>query len=243
MDSISLDELIKESQFYHEFQPIINLSKEKVFGFEALIRSHYFKNPEHLFNSAKKEGKLFDLDLASILKAIETFYHLYKDDHRYCLFVNVYPSTLKEPSFKQHVEDVIFSYNINPNQVVFELNEAEQTLYSEQLKNSISTLKNLGILFALDDFGKGQSTIRSLLEVDPDIVKIDRYFSKNIANSSKKKKIVKFIMDICERETKVIAEGIETEDDLQTLIKLGAHYGQGYFLGKPEAVEHVGNRY
>lgn len=239
MNCINLDELIQKSMFYHKFQPIMNLDTNKVYGFEALIRSNYFQNPNLLFADAIQRDKLFELDLTSVIKAINTFGCTLNQDKEYQIFVNVYPSTLINPIFKQCMQDIILVKDIFPHQIIFEINETEQSLISTTICDSITFFKKLGFRFALDDFGKGQSTIRSILEIEPDIVKVDRYFSKDLINHPKKIKVIELIIELCDTEAHVIIEGIENEKDLHILEEIGVVYGQGFLLGKPQAMTQI----
>lgn len=237
MDISNLDYIIGELDFYHEFQPIIDLSKKKIFGFEALIRSQHFNNPELLFNYTEEHNQLFELDLVSVFKAIYTFSHFWEKHNNFILFVNVYPSTLMNPSFSYYLKKFSSIVSFQPCFIVFEINEAEKALNSTDLKESILNLKKQGFLIALDDVGKGESTIKTILEIDPDIVKTDRYFAKNLTEFPKKQKVIELMIELCGIDTQVIVEGIETSEDLQTILEIGVPFGQGYFLGKPKPID------
>ena len=106
------------------------------------------------------------------------------------------------------------------------------------VKEVTQEIRKEGFLIALDDIGKGESTLRSILEIEPDIAKIDRYFAKNLAECPKKQKALKFMLMLLGEDAEVIVEGFESEADLQKAKELGVPYGQGYFLGRPKPIKY-----
>ncbi len=238
MENTYWDKVMRETAFYHAFQPIIDLTNDRLYGYEVLLRSEGLQNPELLFNYAKEQNKLFQLDLKSIFKAFTTFDNEIAHFNGLRLFVNIYPSTLIDPAFHYSLERLTASINISPCSIVFEVNEAEKGSDLTALKESILHLKKQGFFIALDDVGIGDSSLRTIIEIEPNIAKFDRYFTINLATSTKKQKILKVMLEYFKHdETAMILEGIEYEEDLQAAKELGVTLGQGFLLGRPQPLE------
>lgn len=238
MENATMDRLITGSDFYHVVQPIINLSKDQVHGYEVLLRSERLQSPESLFNYAKDQNKLFDLDMKAIYKAFTTFKTEKTHLENVYLFINIFPSTLMDPAFNLNLQRIKSALKIQPNLIVFEINEAEKVKNFTALKEAILDLKEQGFLIALDDIGKGESTLPAILELEPDVAKIDRYFAKDLTNSPKKQKVIKLMLELFGDDTTVIVEGFECEADLLSAKELGVPLGQGFFLGRPNPLEY-----
>lgn len=232
LSTIDFSEKLK---FSHVFQPIFSLEKDIVIGYESLIRSEQIKNPQLLFALAEKQQKLFELDVSSIIESIYCFNQLIPAQFATLyLTVNIYPSTIVNPYFLYLIDDVMGKVNLPPSSIIFELNEAETVENIKELQKSIGYLKRAGFIIALDDLGKGQSSLRIALEVEPNIVKLDQYFSVNLENSIKKQRFLDWITSYFQVEnTFVTLEGIETESQLTIAKQVGVTYGQGFYLGKP----------
>jgi EAL domain-containing protein (putative c-di-GMP-specific phosphodiesterase class I) len=231
-----INQLLQHDEFYHFYQPIYGLSNKEIRGYESLIRTSHYNNIEELFLCAKKEDRLHELDIRSISKAI-SFYYKY-NKREVPLFINVYPSTLLNSSFQSFLSDHILSNpRFTPDQIVFEIIEENVELH--KLKSIISQLKELGFIFAIDDVGKGSSTLTTIIELEPNYIKMDAYFSKNLSTSKQKQKMLKTLLDYCEKDIVLILEGIEEESDLSMAETLGVRIGQGYLLGRPDALENM----
>ena len=101
------------------------------------------------------------------------------------------------------------------------------------MKATVNELKRRGIKIAIDDMGAGYSTIRHWVELEPEFVKLDKYFSENLSVNTQKQKIVKSYADLFSGTSKLIIEGIEKKEDLEIIYHLGVQYAQGFFLGRP----------
>lgn len=230
-----LQHLIENEKFEHHFQPLFNLNSKTKIGYEALFRSKLFKSPELAFNEAKKENRLYDLDIKSIKKAVATSHKL-EETSPTKLFLNVFPSNLIKREFLNFLDE-LKSCIPKQLQVVLEINEAEMIFDFNLMKKRIQALKERGFLFALDDVGKGSSTLLSLIELNPDYIKMDKYFSNKLSKSVHKQQLIKSFINYCEgTKSELILEGIDEKEDMETAVKLGVSYGQGYFLGKPAPV-------
>ncbi|MFZ3577031.1 EAL domain-containing protein [Virgibacillus sp. DJP39] len=112
------------------------------------------------------------------------------------LYINIFPSTLTNPEFQHYIKKIRSNTAIHTRSIFFEINEAERVAGLETIQQSIGELKQLGFLIALDDIGKGESTLQSILELKPDIAKVDRYFSYELSNSHRKQRLIKLMLDL-----------------------------------------------
>lgn len=222
----------------HAYQPIYYLSDFTILGYEAFMRPNDYKdNIEMLFLEAKKQNYLYELDTISIKHAIFTFFK--KEFRREKLFVNVFPSTLINPSFIPFLEVVMKKVNQPFNRIVLEINEAEEIPNFSQLREIVYILKAKGILFAIDDFGNGLISIKNVIELEPDIVKLDQYFSNNLFTSEKKQRMIRSLVSYFKDDVILILEGIEQPEELSMARVLGISIGQGYLMGKPRYIENI----
>lgn len=227
--------VIEHELYHHHFQPIIDFNQSEAYGYECLLRSKHVKSPYELFCNAINYNCLLKLDISSFKKAIhsvsEKLNEINGNQH---VFTNIYPSTFISTKFMDKLLHLIDKSVISPNQIVLEISESEDINNYIKLKDIIKDVKRLGVKIALDDMDKGNAPLRNILELDPDYVKFDKYFSDNLNKSSKKQSLLKSLLDYCQNNNiKTILEGIEEESDLHVAKSIGIDYGQGYLLGKP----------
>ncbi|UOF92822.1 EAL domain-containing protein [Fodinisporobacter ferrooxydans] len=218
------------------YQPIWDISSWDVMGYESFFRSDWNSNPEEVFQSAMKTNHIYELDTKSIIKAASTFHRVY-ETNKTMLFLNIFPSTMLNPEFFSFIEQLIHQTTISCQHIVFEINESEKIENTQLFLEAMLRLKNYGFLLAMDDVGKGETSIQKLFELKPDFIKIDKYFSNDLSFSDKKQKFIRFLVDVCKDHGKVILEGIEKPEDLAAAKSLGVPIAQGFLLGKPDKME------
>ncbi|GAA3404932.1 EAL domain-containing protein [Paenibacillus hodogayensis] len=222
---------------YPVFQPLVQLETGAPAGYEALLRSAASESPERLFRTARAGGFLYELDTGAIRQAVSCYFGEIPDPRRApLLFMNIFPSTLLHPSFDRFMEDDLFRRHPPSGQMVLEINEAheEEKMWDIQLLgDKIRELRRLGFLIALDDVGSGAASLRKIVEYEPDIVKLDRYFGNQLAASPGKQKLVSLFVDYCSGSSGLVLEGLEEADDLAMARLLGVPIGQGFLLGRP----------
>ncbi|MCC4834213.1 GGDEF domain-containing protein [Shewanella sp. 10N.7] len=230
-----LNKIIAKQSINAIFQPIFNITNQKVHGFEALSRG-----PEHsplfspvpLFKTAEHMGKLSELETLCRSISINAFKTC---ELKGKLFINISPKALLDPDHPKGLTlQLIKQMGLRPEDVVIELSEQYPADDIDLLKDCLNHYRNQGFLTAIDDLGAGYSGLRLWSELAPDYVKIDRHFIHQIDSTPVKQEFVRSIVELCQNLTcKVIAEGIETPAELTMLKQLGVTYCQGYLLGRP----------
>ncbi|UFU00155.1 EAL domain-containing protein [Radiobacillus kanasensis] len=235
-----LRKLLTEKTYYHHFQPIFCLESGKRIGHEALIRADEFESPEAIFLNARDEKRLYEVDSGSIHKAIQTYVEVGFARKEEYLFLNVFPSTILHSNFQTFLDEIMKENGLDSQLVIFEISETEYVENLEKLSDKIADIKELGFKFAVDDVGKGYSNLPSIIELKPDYIKLDQYFSKNIQSSLEKQKMVSYFITYCkELNIQLVLEGLETTSEVDTAITLGIPLGQGFVLGKPKRAKEV----
>jgi diguanylate cyclase (GGDEF)-like protein len=234
-----LAKLIREKALHAVFQPIADLQDGSIYAHEALIRGPVMTplhSPDALLKAARKEKLLHEFEVVCVLVAIRRWGQL-KQPGR--LFVNMSADALVR-AVKQRgsflLSNLIRSLGVSPRMLVIEITEHERVTDMEELARVVAEVHDTGVSLALDDFGDGRSSLRLWSQIKPDIVKIDKYFTKDISNHADNLKTIQALMLIAEIfGTALVAEGVENEDDLRVLRDLKISFGQGYFLRRPSA--------
>ena len=204
-----------------------------VMGHEALMRGPRgvpFESPPLAFAMAATMGMVERLDTSCVRLASRV-----TTSGR--LFINVHPRTLiGHREFWGLIGEIVEYGPRRPSEIVFEIVE-HSTERDSDLPRSIQELRGLGFGLAVDDLGEGASGLRRVVETEPDFVKIDRYFIAGVDREPRKRAVVRAIASMArELEADVIAEGIESEDELRVLVDLGIEYGQGFYFDRPGEV-------
>lgn len=217
------------------FQPIYDLSTGEIYGHEALSRgpeNSALFYPDVLFSFAQQENRLHDLELLCREKALSRFANLSLKGR---LFLNVSASLLSSPNHQKGMTlSILNDLGLNQEDIVIELSEQHPYEHDGLSRVGVEHYRKMGFSVAIDDLGVGYSGLRLWSELQPDIVKIDKHFVKNIDTDEIKREFVRSILTIAKRTKCIlIAEGIETQQELDQLIEIGITLGQGYFLGRP----------
>ncbi|MFP4473165.1 MAG: EAL domain-containing protein [Candidatus Omnitrophota bacterium] len=217
------------------FQPIYKLQPFELYGLEVLSRPNTagsLVTPEMFFKAALRYGLYTELEIMSWSAAMEKLSHVLGNEK---IFLNCNPYFIESAKF-QRVKQIFERNEISTNNVVLEITERSAITDFRTFFDQLTNYRNYGFHFAVDDVGGGYASLESIVETKPDLVKIDRHIVTNIAQDPFKISIVKFIVSFCrENHITAIAEGIETREDLDTVMELGVDCGQGYFLYKPTA--------
>ncbi|MED4353561.1 EAL domain-containing protein [Schinkia azotoformans] len=211
--------------FYSVFQPIWDLKTNIIHGHEALLRGN--APPEDLFKRASETNKLVELDSLAHTLALTTFC----GEGR--LFLNLHPKTL-EKGFKIDLSE----FNIDPTKVVIEITEHE-ILNESTAKKNIKDIKNIGIKIAVDDFGHGFTNLSLIEWTQPNYIKLDRSLIKDI-HSKTLHPLLRGLNQIAANiGSELVAEGIETKEQLDFVKYCGIKFGQGFLLGRPKQMKEI----
>ena len=229
--------LLLESALHPVYQPIACLADGSIFAHEALVRGpvqsplHW---PEALLKAAATEGLDFQFESACVVSAVDHWGALNEPGR---LFVNISAAVLVRAwrvYGREPLLDLLESLDVLPRMVVLEITEHERVADMDRLARVVEAVRHAGLSLALDDFGDGRSSLRLWSQLKPEFVKIDKYFTKDISQHADKLKTIQALQQIANIfGTSLIAEGIETQNDLRVLRDMGIDYGQGYFLGRP----------
>lgn len=229
--------LMRSCQLYSVFQPVVSLRDGAIYSHEALIRGPQgtsFHAPDALLMAAEHESLNFEFENFCITVALARWGALQESGR---LFVNISAEVLVQVLThcgRDALMALISGFGVLPRMLVLEITEYERVADMETLACVVSEIRSAGVSLALDDFGDGRSSLRLWSQLKPEFVKIDKYFTKDISQNADKLKTIQALQQIAAIfDTALVAEGIETEDDLRVLRDLGIEYGQGYFLGRP----------
>lgn len=235
--------ILQERALSPVFQPIVSMVDGSIYAHEALIRGPRgmpLHMPDALLKAAKKEGLLVDFEIACVDSALRKWSALEEPGR---LFLNLSASALLGMFRARSMEsqlDSLKKFGIQPRMLVIEITEHERVSDIVQLVEVVQQIHSMGAVLALDDFGDGRSSLRLWSELQPDIVKIDKYFTMDLSRHAKKVQTLRALIQIAEIfGTVLVAEGIETENDLRVVRDLGIGLGQGYFMGRPDPMPRV----
>ena len=243
-----METAIEEGQFVVYYQPKYNLFDNTLFGAEALVR---WKHPTRglLFPGQfvpifEKNGFITNLDVYVWEKTCQDLKRLEnKLPPGFSFSVNVSRVDIYNPNLINILLGLIIKYDVKIENLHLEITESAYIDDSDRLIGVVNKLRDLGFIIEMDDFGSGYSSLNMLIKVPVDIIKLDLYFLSKNSDKEKKNQMLKFILNLVRgMELKIIAEGIETEEDKTILMGLGCTLGQGYLFDKPMEVEKFETR-
>lgn len=231
-----LVQIIEQSNIRTVFQPIVSLRDGSVLGYEALSRgpvSTPLQNPDALFGVATECGKLWELEQLCRTKALESAYRCGSDIK---LFLNVNPYVIHDEKFKQgFTKEYLKHFAINPENIFFEITEKSAVADLDGFKKTIEHYKKQNYRIAIDDAGAGYSGLNMITDIHPHYIKLDMNLVRDIDRDGYKKALVQSLYEFCRlANVSLIAEGVETEEELDALIDIGVHYAQGYYIQRPD---------
>ncbi|WP_168188956.1 EAL domain-containing protein [Thiomicrorhabdus sediminis] len=221
------------------YQPKINLSTRRIVGAEALIRWSNEQlgaiSPAEFIPLAEQTGVISEIGKFVISHALQTvsgWQKLY--DETFNIAINLSPRQFKDNGLVQFIEQTMTAHHINGSTMEMEITEGVLMNAGRQVSNTLTSLNELGIKLSLDDFGTGYSSLSYLRHYPFDILKIDRSFINDINSDSEDYALVHATIDMAQAlSLTVVAEGIETEEQLSALQEMQCPLGQGYLFGKP----------
>lgn len=229
-------EIINHGNLVSYLQPIVNLKNDgQIYGYESLLRTESPEQipPGKLFGTAHETGLLSLLDKRAREAAIKAKKE--KVPAGIKSFINFLPSTIYNPEYcLQHTFRLVEKYQINPDDLVFEVVESEKIEDIQHLKNVLNTYKRQGMKVALDDVGTGFSTLEVLEMLNPDYVKIDRQYIHYCDEVAENQEFLTRVIELANKlDITVLAEGIERKEEMEYCQKIGIDLAQGFYIGKP----------
>ena len=217
------------------FQPIYDAGARRVWGYEALVRGMSGEGAYEVLGRVLPEQRYrFDQDCR--VKAIELASRLFPADEELMLSINFMPNAVYEPAACLRATLLAATRCGFPtSSIMFEFTENEEVTDTGHLTNIITEYRKHGFTTAIDDFGAGHAGLGLLVDFQPDLMKIDMKLIRGIDTSPARQAVVAGIGGIAgELGIKVLAEGIETEEEFRVLKAAGIRLFQGYWFAKPE---------
>ncbi len=238
--------IIAQQEVRTVFQPIINVQSHEILAYEALTRgpqTSRYELPVVLFSAADAHGYSDELEWLCIAKAIvnfnlnSNFMNKTKPNgaRPAMLFLNVDPRTfIKAEIIVNRFSELIKKYNLDASSIVLEITERTAISDFDSFKLIIDELKKIGFNIAIDDAGAGYSSLQAIAELKPKYLKFDMVLVRDIDKDFIKQQLLKTLIDFANKTNSiVIAEGIETRDEYDTVKALGVHCAQGYYFARP----------
>lgn len=220
--------------FTMAFQPILDVSSARIWGYEALVRGPEGQGAGFVLDQVTAD-MTYKFDQACRVRAIELFGRLAApDDTR--LSINFMPNAVYEPAACIRASlGAAARVGLNPERLMFEFTEQEHIADTAHIAKIVAEYKRQGFMTALDDFGSGYAGLNLLANLQTDLIKIDMELIRDIDSDRVRQSIVAGIMTIARAlDIQVIAEGIESEAELTTLRAAGVNLFQGYYFAKPQ---------
>lgn len=241
----ALRESLKKNEFYLLYQPLINLSENKVVGFEALLRwnSHLLGAvlPNDFIGIAEENGFIVEIGLWAIEEACHQLMRWHQQGYNYLtIAVNISGRQLRQPRMAEKIRDILVKTGLSPTFLELELTES---LLVDNIKHAVDVmyeLKDMGIKVVIDDFGTGYSSLAYLKQFPVDKLKIDRSFITELVDKKSDAAIARAIINLAHSlNLEVVAEGVETELQRQFITTHDCDYAQGYYFSPPQKAEQL----
>lgn len=229
-DSKLLTELIGDNDFTYCFQPIVSTVDGSVYAYEALMRPKN-SSPLEVLRIAREHGKLYDIERLTFENVLDIVSKNRSRIGEKKIFINSVPDfMITEYDFNRLCE----KYGDIMSQLVIEFTE-QADLTGEKIANLRSLFKSHGCMIAIDDYGSGYSNTAAVLSLQPDVIKIDRSLITDINTNIKKQHFLTGIIEFARlNNIKVLAEGVETYDEMSVTIRRGVDYIQGFYTARPQ---------
>lgn len=218
-------------EFSMAFQPMVDLEKGEVFAYEALVRGPAGEPSGEVFHHVN-EDNLYRFDQSCRVKAIELAARL---DNPVLLSINFMPRAVYRPELCIRTTlAAAETWNFPVERIIFEVNETQRLTSNAHLQAIVEDYRERGFRTAIDDFGSGYAGLNLLADFQTDIVKLDMGQIRGIDRDPTRQAIVRGVVGICrELGVDLLAEGVETAEELATLRELGLRYFQGFYFARP----------
>lgn len=236
-----LQRAIEQQQFHLNYQPIVSLSTSKIVGFEALVRWQHptrgWVSPDKFIPLAEETGLIIPLGkwvLSEACRQLSVWQEQLAQPLPLSISVNLSGIQLWNPDVLQSIDEILNSLSLSGSHLKLEITESILMDKESEATAVLAQLKQREIQLSIDDFGTGYSSLAYLQSFPIDTLKIDRSFISGIEQQDKNLDITRTIIALAHSlELDAIAEGVETQEQLEILRSLGCEYGQGYLFSPP----------
>ena len=227
------------------YQPIVDVSNKRLAGLEALIRwrNDYGENigPDRFIPLAERTGMIHELGWWVMESALDRLTAWRAQGHTdMYMAINISPVQFRSEDFSRRVRQLLAYADVPADKVVFEITESLCLEDFETVSQHFTDLRALGVRFAVDDFGTGYSSLSQLVRLPASVLKVDRSFVRTVDVSKEDCAIAATIVSLAHnRNLGVVAEGVETEAQRDTLLALGCTLMQGFYFGHPMPADEL----
>ena len=238
---------LKKGEFVLHYQPEVDLETREIIGLEALMRWHHPERgmvpPGQFIPQAEANGMILpigDWGLAEACRQIQCWNHEDSRNGSLRVCVNLSARQFAREGLTNHVQSLLTQSGASCGQLGLELTESSLIPNMNTAIDVLTGLRKLGVTLMMDDFGTGYSSLNHLHAFPFDVLKIDRSFVGRLTEGEQPLQIVKTIIDLARvLGMDVVAEGIETNEQLQLLLQLGCQFGQGFLFSHPLTADAV----
>lgn len=234
-----LTQMIDEEKFVVYFQPKFSISGRKITGAEALIRCRMTENkvylPERFIPILEETGLIGTIDFYVFEQVCIQIQKWRLEGRKIVpISVNFSRKTLEIDNFVDRLEHIRTKYSVLPGQLEIEITETAEIKDRILLQNIIGNLRKRDFLISIDDFGVKNANLSLFVDLEFDILKIDRHMTKQICSNEKSLLLIEALVQVCHKmNVRLIVEGIESNQQLKMLQQTGCDEGQGYIFSKP----------
>ncbi|EGA64368.1 EAL domain-containing response regulator [Vibrio brasiliensis] len=232
---------LDNDQFHNVYQPQVCFKTNKLIGFEVLVRwQHPIKGTltPNYFIPTLEANRYTDLLLDTVINQLKLDFPFIPDDMR--ISINMTADNFMAPELVNKLVDLTDELEMDISLLTLEITESQIFQPSTTMLSNIARLRMLGVNISIDDFGTGYSSFGNLVDIPFTELKIDRQFTKRYFSDLKSRHIVDLTTELCRRtKIKVVAEGVETKEEFEALRVLGVDVCQGFYIGRPLAIEKL----
>lgn len=240
-------EAILQDQLTLHYQPVVELATGRIEGVEALVRWNHPERgllmPDQFIPLAEETGMIVELGhwvLRNAVRQLRDWQDRLPLEHDFSVRVNISTTELQNLELIEHVQDILRETGVDASNLIIELTESMAVTGGDVDKYSLSGLRQLGVQLEIDDFGTGYSSISYLRRLPVNVVKIDRSLIAGLGTDEEQGRFVEAVLHLIHAcGLTAVAEGIETAEQAEELVRLGCGSGQGYYFGRPAPAEAV----
>jgi predicted signal transduction protein with EAL and GGDEF domain len=232
---------LERDEFRAYYQPIVSLGDGRITGFEALMRwqrpEFGLVMPSGFISVTEDTGLILEMGnwvMREACRQLHAWNRQFPSDRSFTVAVNVSAKQFVQPDLVDQIAQILYESGIAPFNLRLELTESVTMEDEERAARILGELQTLGVRLCIDDFGTGYSSLSYLRRFSLDVLKIDRSFVSDMVSNTESREIVKTILRLGRNlGIEVIAEGVETAEQVSLLQSLGCEYAQGYFFSEP----------